>query len=314
MEVIRDISDFRFDKNSAVTVGTFDGVHLGHRRIIDKLNGVRSSKNLRSIIITFEPHPQIVLKNRGKDIKILSTLEEKLSIFRECNVDITYVINFTREFSQTSASEFYINYLIKKIGLCDLILGYDHMFGKNREGNFDTLRELSHKYEFSIDKVEEYKPEGEHVSSSAVRHLLEKGEVAKAAGLLGRDYSLSGTVTKGRQLGRELGYPTANIKPDNEFKLIPGKGVYAVTSRIKGNEYSGMMSIGQNPTVTDDESIKLEVNLFDFSGDIYGEKITVNFMEYLRSEVKFDSIEELKDQMSRDKLSSGEIFAKLKSI
>ncbi|HAY33747.1 MAG TPA: bifunctional riboflavin kinase/FAD synthetase [Ignavibacteria bacterium] len=312
MKIIKDINDFSFDRKTALTVGTFDGVHLGHRKIIDKINSVKTSKNYRSVLITFEPHPQIVLKNRGKDIKILTTLDEKLEIFRDLGIDITYVINFTKEFSETKAEEFYVNYLIKKIGMSDLILGYDHMFGKNREGNFDTLTVLSKEYDFNIDKVEEYKPEGQHVSSTAVRHLLESGETIKAAALLGREYTLTGTVVEGKKLGRELGYPTANIQPDSEFKLIPAIGVYAVTAETDGNEYFGMLSIGKNPTVTDDESIKIEVNLFEFDREIYGNKIKIKFTEYLRKEMKFDSVNELKVQMANDKLKTEEIFSRLK--
>ena len=160
MQVIKDINGFAFDKKSAITVGTFDGIHSGHKKIIEKLNAVKESKGLRSVIITFDPHPQIVLRNKAKDIKILTTLEEKLEIFEQLGIDIAYVINFTKEFSQTTADEFYKNYLINKIGLSDLILGYDHMFGKNREGNFDTLKELSIQNDFTVDKVDEYKFEG----------------------------------------------------------------------------------------------------------------------------------------------------------
>lgn len=312
MNVIRDISEFVYDKKTAITVGTFDGVHLGHRKIIDKLNAVKNLKDQRSVVITFDPHPQIVLRNRDRDIKILSTLEEKLEIFGKLDIDITYVINFTKEFSETKAEDFYVNYLLKKIGMSDLILGYDHMFGKNREGNFDTLKELSAEFDFTIDKVDEYKPEGQHVSSSEIRHLLEKGEVSKTAILLGREYSVSGTVTEGKKLGRELGYPTANIKPDSEFKLIPAIGVYAVTVVLDGIEYFGMMSIGKNPTVTDEDTIKLEVNIFGFDKDIYGKKIEIKFSEYLRDEKKFDSLDDLKEQLSKDKINCEEIFAKIK--
>jgi len=312
VKVIRDISEFVYDKKTAVTVGTFDGVHLGHRKIIDKLNAVKNSKEQRSVVITFDPHPQIVLRNRDRDIKILSTLDEKLEIFGKLDIDITYVINFTKEFSETKAEDFYVNYLLKKIGMSDLILGYDHMFGKNREGNFDTLKELSAEFDFTIDKVDEYKPEGHHVSSSEIRHLLEKGEVSKASLLLGREYSLSGTVTEGKKLGRELGYPTANIKPDCGYKLIPAIGVYSVTAVLEGIENFGMMSIGKNPTVSDDDTIKIEVNIFSFDKDIYGKKIEIKFNEYLRDEIKFDTIEELKEQLLKDKINCEEIFAKIK--
>lgn len=309
MKVIKDISEFEYDKKSAVTVGTFDGIHLGHREIIEKLNKVKTAKGLRSIVITFEPHPQIVLKNKTGNIKILTTLEEKLEIFRSLNIDIVYVIKFNIEFSETTAEDFYKNYLIDKIGLNDLILGYDHMFGKNREGNFDTLKALSKKYDFTVDKVEEFKIDGEHISSTVLRNLLcINGDVRKVRRILGRNYSVEGMVVSGKKLGRELGYPTANIEISDEYKLIPKTGVYAVETIIEGKKHSGMMSIGKNPTVTDEDTIKLEVNIFDFDEDIYGKKIKINFIDYIRDEKKFDSLEELVKQLDFDKESTFKII------
>lgn len=301
MKIVKDLNEIIYDKKSSVTVGTFDGVHLGHREIIRKLNAVKEIKGLRSVIVTFDPHPQIVLRNRDHDIKILSTLNEKLEIFSELDIDLVYVINFTKEFSLTPAEKFYKDYLIDKIGMTDLILGYDHMFGKNREGNFDTLKELSEKYVFTVDKVEEFKPDGVHISSTVIRNLLEEGNVRKAGSLLGRYYSLEGTVVKGKKLGREIGFPTANIQLEDKFKLIPKTGIYA-TEVFTGNEkYYGMMNIGTNPTVTDDMSIKIEVNIFDFDKDIYGEYIRVNLTDYVREEKKFKSLEELMENISCDK-------------
>lgn len=305
MQVINDINEIKYDKKSAVTVGTFDGIHLGHREIIEKLNTVKAAKGLRSVVITFEPHPQIVLRNKTGNIKILTTLEEKLDIFSEMKVDIVCVINFTKEFSETTAEDFYKNYLIDKIGLNDLILGYDHMFGKNREGNFDTLKMLSEKYDFTYDKVDEFKINGEHISSTVIRNLLsENGDIKKVRRILGRNYSVEGKVVRGKKLGKELGYPTANIEVSNRYKLIPKTGVYAVEVMLEGKKYSGMMSIGKNPTVTDNQSIKLEVNIFDFDEDIYGKKIRVNFIEYIRDEEKFNSLDELVKQLDKDKEST----------
>ncbi|HMR40629.1 MAG TPA: bifunctional riboflavin kinase/FAD synthetase [Ignavibacteria bacterium] len=301
MKIVKDLNEIVHNRNSAVTVGTFDGVHLGHREIIRKLNAVKESNDLRSVIVTFDPHPQIVLRNRDREIKILSTLKEKLEIFRELNIDLVYVISFTKEFSLTPAERFYKEYLIDGIGMKDLILGYDHMFGKNREGNFETLKDLSEKFEFKVDKVDEYKPDGDHISSTVIRHLLEEGNVEKASGLLGRFYSLEGTIVKGKKLGREIGYPTANIRLDDEFKLIPKTGIYATEVILGTEKFYGMMNIGTNPTVTDDKSIKIEVNIFDFDKDIYGEEIRVNLTDYIREEKKFKSLEELMENISGDK-------------
>lgn len=309
MQVIRDISNFEYNRKSAVTVGTFDGVHSGHKKIIEKLNSIKEANGLRSIIVTFEPHPQIVLRNRSKDIKILSTTEEKLEIFDELGIDIAYIINFTKEFSETKAEEFYRNYLIEKIGLSNLILGYDHMFGKNREGNYEKLIELSGKYDFEVDKVDEYKFGEQHISSTVLRNLLQnEGNAEKVSSILGRSYSIDGKVIEGRKLGRELGYPTANIELLNEFKLIPKSGVYAVEAVLNGKTYGGMMSIGKNPTVTDEDTIKLEVNIFDFNEDIYGKVIRVKFISYIRDEEKFDNLESLVNQMNEDKKSALKIL------
>jgi riboflavin kinase/FMN adenylyltransferase len=304
MIVVKDINDIKYDKNSAITVGTFDGVHLGHRKIIFELNRVKKEKSLRSMVITFDPHPQIVLKNKTADIKLLTSAEEKLEIFRSLNIDFVFVINFTKKFSETGAEDFYKRYLIEKIGLSHLVLGYDHMFGKNREGNFDTLKNLSQQYDFEVDKVREFKVEDKHVSSSVIRKLLLSGDIAKANKFLGREYSLKGIVVKGKKLGRELNYPTANIEVSDKSKLIPKNGIYAVKILIDGREYSGMMSIGYNPTVSDDNTLKLEVNIFNFNDDIYGKEIEVGFIEYLREEIKYKSIEELVSQLENDKKKS----------
>lgn len=305
MLVIRDLKEINHDVKSAVTIGTFDGIHLGHRKIIDKLISVCTSNSERSIVVTFEPHPQVILRNRAHDIRILSTPDEKLETFEKLGIDIAYVINFTLEFSKTSAEDFYLKYLINGTGLNDLVIGYDHMFGKNREGNFKTLDMLSGKYGFRMYKVEEYKHDNQHVSSTTIRHLLEeKGDVKTTAVMLGRNYSIEGIVIEGKKIGRELGFPTANIKVISEYKLIPKTGIYAVTAEIEGVSYKGMLSIGKNPTVTDDGLIKIEANIFDFGNNIYGKKVRINFLEYLRDEVKFDSLEELRKQLHLDKKES----------
>lgn len=301
MKIARDISEIDFDKKSAVTVGTFDGVHLGHRQIIKELNKTKEEKGLRSVIVTFDPHPQIVLRNRDTDIKLLNTIDEKLDHFRELDIDIVYIINFTKEFSQTSAVDFYNDYLIKGVGLSDLILGYDHMFGKNREGSFETLKEMSKEHGFNVHKVGEYSPGGEHVSSTEIRHALESGDIEKVSRLLGERYSISGTVIHGNKKGRELGYPTANISIDSPFKLIPKTGIYAVEVEIYGKKHYGMMSIGYNPTVTDEHELRIEVNIFDFDEEIYGQHIKIKFLEYLREEKKFKTLKELINEMNSDK-------------
>lgn len=300
MNLITEKDSLEFNRKSVITVGTFDGVHIGHRQIIEKLNEIKKLRGLRSVLVTFEPHPRIVLKNHG-EVKILTTLDEKLKTFESLGIDIVFLISFTKEFASTSAEDFYKNYLVEKTGLSELVLGYDHSFGKNREGNFGLLKELSLKYNFGIHKIEEYKLGDEHVSSTVIRKAILEGNVMQASRLLGSEYMLSGEVIQGDRRGMTLGYPTANLKPDSEYKLIPGNGVYIVTSEIGGKEYYGMMNIGTRPTVEGSKGHHLEVHFLDFDRDIYGEMLTVKFIDFIRSEQKFDSLEILKSQLKKDK-------------
>lgn len=310
MNIIRDLntdtgtySKNFYNPDSVVTVGTFDGLHLGHRKIIDTLVNTGNENNLRKVVVTFEPHPRLVLKKEGKsaDIKILTTLEEKISNFEFQGIDTLYVINFTKEFASTSAVEFYKNYLIERIGLSNLVVGYDHMFGKNREGSIVTIKSLSEQYKFKVQRVEEFKLNSHIVSSTLIRKLLLETNVKEASELLGLNYRLKGGVTNGDKRGIIIGFPTANIIPSDPDKLIPGNGVYFVKVYINDNEYLGMMNIGYRPTVNDSGDIYLEIHILDFSRDIYGETITVEFIDFLRSEKKFDSLDELKAQLIKDK-------------
>ena len=301
MRVFRNSDKFEFDNRSVVTVGTFDGVHLGHKKIIDKLNDIKKSKKLRSVIVTFDPHPQIVLKNRTKDIKILTTTDEKLELFKSFEIDIIYIINFTKEFAKTSSEEFYKTYLIDKIGMSELVLGYDHKFGKDREGNIATLRNLSDKYSFNFHSVEEFRINNEKVNSTAVRDTINGSNLEKTSLFLGRNYSLAGQVIGGDKRGKSLGYPTANIKPLSKNKLIPNTGVYLVSIELKDSLYYGMMNIGYRPTISDNNERIMEVNIFNFDENIYDEIININFIEKIRDEKKFDSINELKKQLLADK-------------
>ena len=311
MKVIRDFDSVEFDKNSVITIGTFDGVHLGHRKIIDSVHEIRDSKKLRSVIVTFEPHPQLVLKNKAHEIKLLSTLEEKLETFEKLGIDLVYVINFTKDFSQMSADEFYENYIINKFGLSDIVIGYDHMVGKNRQGGFDTLKKLSGKYDFTVHKIDELKVNGYIVSSTVVRNMLLASSVKDAAMLLSDNYSVTGEVIYGDKLGRKIGFPTANIKPVSEYKLIPKDGVYLVFSEIRGKKYYGMMNIGIRPTVTEGLKKTHEVYFKDFSGDIYGEVLKIKFLDFIREEKKFNSLDELKLQIEKDNKTSTDLINNL---
>lgn len=301
MLVIKEGDISCYNKNSVVTVGTFDGIHLGHKKIISDLHDIKDSKNLRSVVVTFDPHPQIILRNKHKEIKLLSTIEEKLQEFEKLGVDLVYILNFTKEFAGISAEDFYKNYLIEKIGLTDIVLGYDHNFGKNREGNFDTLMGFSEKYGFGVHKVDEFKINGDRVNSTTIRNLLLEGNVSKATFLLGNNYYFSGKVVYGDKRGSSIGFPTANIEPVSDDKLIPKNGVYFVSAEVKGKDYFGMMNIGNRPTIADNKEIYIEANLFDFSDNIYGETVKIEFKEFLRDEKKFTSLDELVAQLRKDK-------------
>jgi riboflavin kinase / FMN adenylyltransferase len=302
MLILKEFDKSFYNKQSVITVGTFDGVHLGHRKILEDLNKIKADKNLRSVVVTFDPHPQIILRNRhSKEIKILSTTEEKIKAFEAHGIDVVYFVNFTQEFSQISAKSFYKDYLIDKIGLTDIVLGFDHNFGKNREGNYQTLKELSEKYGFDVHRVDEFMINGEHINSTSIRNLLYKGEVEKASFILGDYYCFEGKVVYGDKRGRQLGFPTANLESISEYKLIPENGVYLVSAEIENDKYYGMMNIGSRPTVSDSNEIFIEVNIFDFSKDIYDKIIKINFIGFIRNEKKFGSTEELIQQINNDK-------------
>lgn len=311
MIVVREPDEIVYDKKTVVTVGTFDGVHIGHQQIIGELNRLKEEKNLRSILITFDPHPQIVLRNRSKDVKLLTSTEEKLELLKRFPLDTVYIINFSKEFAATPAETFFTDYIVNRIGLNDLVIGYDHMFGKNREGSIETVNALSNNFGFSVHKVPEFKIDDKNISSTEIRSLLEQGDVNAAKFFLGRFYEIEGTVVQGAKRGRELGYPTANLKIDDDNKQIPKNGIYAVEVLYDKNIFQGMMSIGHNPTVNDTDEIFLEVNIFNFDKDIYGEKIKIRFVEYIREEVKFNSLEELTIKLDEDKQKTLNIFSNI---
>ena len=304
MNIYRDINEVKKDKNTVISVGTFDGVHRAHRQIIQKVTGITNDNNARSLIITFDPHPQEVLKTRTPDIKQLTITEEKLKLFESLGIENVLVIRFTMEFSKTTARDFYEKLIYSKIGISYLVVGYDHGFGKDREGNLKMLDRLGKELGFSIHRVEEIDVDGAPVSSTRIRKFLSDGEIEKANSLLGYDYSFEGIVVEGDKQGRSLGFPTANIKPVAENKAMPKDGVYTVRIGINGSTYYGMMNIGFRPTLTEGVRKLIEVNIFDFDGSIYGEKINISFLKRLRDERKFSSRDELIEQLHNDKEAS----------
>ncbi|MFN3561984.1 MAG: bifunctional riboflavin kinase/FAD synthetase [Chloroherpetonaceae bacterium] len=288
-------------KASAVTIGTYDGVHLGHRAIISTLVSDAKARGLRSVVITFEPHPRLVLgKTNGAPIFLLSTLDEKLNILESLGIDCIIVIHFTKAFSETPAEAFVENVLVKQIGLAEIVVGYDHMFGRNRGGSFETLAMLAERHHFIVKQIPEQKVGTHHLSSTAIRRFLEAGEIEHANKLLGAPYQLSAVVIEGDKRGRTIGFPTANLLPPNA-KLIPKHGVYAVEVSIGEKTYRAMMNIGTRPTIQAQSGVSLEVHLLDFNGDLYGKSLTVRFLARLRDEQQFSSLDALKAQLERDK-------------
>jgi riboflavin kinase/FMN adenylyltransferase len=293
-----------------VTLGIFDGVHLGHMALLDRVVSSAREANGEAVVITFSPHPRIILDKDSSSLTFLTTLEEKTALLGKAEVDHLIIIEFTREFSSIAACDFVRDILVEKIGAKHLIIGYNHHFGRKGEGNFDTVRQCTESLDFKVEQVQGLQLDGGAISSSLVREALMHGRLEEANKLLGYSYSLSGKVIEGRKIGRSIGFPTANIKPSDQHKLIPCKGVYATEVRLGGKTFQGMLNIGSNPTVNSDDSLRsIEVHILNFSGDIYGSDISVVFMKRLRDEIRFDSVEKLVIQMELDKQCTIQLFS-----
>jgi riboflavin kinase/FMN adenylyltransferase len=302
MKVYNSFDEFKKLPNAIVTIGTFDGVHLGHRKILNRLKETSKEENGESVVITFWPHPRKVLQG-ADSLKLLLTLEEKIELIASCGIDHLLLIPFTKEFSSTSSEEFVQKILIEKIGTQKLVIGYDHKFGKNREGSFEYLKENEARLGFQVEEIPREDIEHNAISSTSIREALAQNNVTKAATLLGRPYSVKGKVVEGDKLGRELGYPTANIEVTDSEKMLPADGIYTVQVKVGGELYGGMLSLGFNPTV-EGKGRSMEVHLFDFNKDIYGETIEVSFLKFLRFEAKFPNLEALINQLKEDELES----------
>ena len=313
MNIFSDISEINRDENTFLTLGTFDGVHLGHQKIIDRLISKTRSAGGRNFLITFDPHPRNVIK-KNDDFKILSTPAEKAAVLEKLGIMNLLVINFTKEFSQQSAEKFFKNYIIDRIGIKEIVIGYDHHFGKGRGGDESTLRDLGRQYGFGVETVDAFRYDGEIVSSTKIRKAIAEGAIKTASAYLDRNYEFSGTVIEGDKRGRELGFPTANIKPDNENKLLPSLGIYLVEFFVTDKRFFGLLSIGKRPTFYNSGKIVPEVYVYDFDEDIYGEYVKVAVLERLRGEEKFSSAEELVTQMRIDKKNGIEIIRNLEPV
>ncbi len=288
--------------NPVVTLGIFDGVHLGHKALISKLVSRAKSVSGESVIITFNPHPRIVLANNKNTLAFLTSLEEKISLLEKEGVDRLIIIPFDHTFSNKEACEFIEEVLVNKVGAKYLIAGFNHHFGRKGEADFNRIRQCAESFKIVVEQVPGFRTARGVVSSSLIREALQKGEMEEASNLLGYDYFLNGTVVEGKHLGKEIGFPTANIKPDYENKLIPKAGIYAVDVISDGWKYKGMMSIGSNPTVNDNpERQSIEVNIFSFEKEIYGSKLCIVFRHRMRDEIRFDSIALLVKQLQLDR-------------
>lgn len=301
MRVFHDIHSYLVEKDTAVTTGTFDGIHIGHKKILSRLTEMCQQQSLRSVLLTFDPHPRKVLFPDDHGLQLLNTLDEKLELLEKTGIDDVIVHPFTKEFSRTTALYYVRDLLVQKLSMKKLVIGYDHQFGRNREGSIDQLREYAPLYNFDVSEIPAQDIDDVSVSSTKIRKALLAGEVDKASSFLSYDYFVTGSVVEGKKRGAGLGFPTANIQVNSDTKLIPGMGVYAVKVLVDDVFYFGMLNIGHNPTFGSNSPRTMEVNIFDFDQDIYQENIRVYFLARIRDEKKFNNPEELVAQLRIDK-------------
>ena len=309
MQVVTNLDSFTKPKNAIVTQGTFDGVHVGHKQILGNIVQLAKEQNGQSIIVTFHPHPRQVLFKDENNIKLLTTLEEKIDLFTEIGLDYLIILPFDEILSKMSAANFVRDILVEKIGVKTMVVGHDHRFGKNREGSFDDLKEYAEIYSFEIIEIAAHDINQAVVSSTKIRTSLVNGDIATATSFLNRYYSITGKVVDGKKLGKTIGYPTANIEVVNNDKLIPANGIYAVKIKHFDINYDGMLSIGNNPTI-ENAKWSIEVNIFDFDKTIYGDELTIYFIARMRDEFKFGDLNDLKMQLKADESEAKGILIK----
>lgn len=298
MNTIQNIANFSTSEKTYVTIGTFDGVHFGHQKIIEKLVLEAKKANKKSVLLTFFPHPRMVLQ-KDNSLELINTIEERANLLEITGLDYLIIHPFSIAFSRLSALAFVRDILVNQLHISKLIIGYDHHFGKNREGNIIQLTEYSHLYDFKVEEIPAQDIDAVSVSSTKIRHALAKGSLKTANNYLGYNFMLSGTVVNGKQLGGKIGYPTANINVKETYKLIPKTGVYVVFSKIEERNVYGMMNIGNRPTINGNHQT-IEVHYFDFNADLYGQNLQIELLYFLRDEEKFDTIESLIIQLKKD--------------
>ncbi|MBN8696401.1 MAG: bifunctional riboflavin kinase/FAD synthetase [Bacteroidetes bacterium] len=309
MKVYTNIEDFKSIPNPVVTTGTFDGVHLGHQKIISRLKEIAKVENGETVLLTFYPHPRMVLFPDDNELKMLNTQKEKIALLEQYGIDHLIIYPFTKEFSRLTSVEFVRNILVNTIQTKRLVIGYNHHFGRNREGSFEHLKEYGPLYGFDVEEIPAKDIDSIEISSTKIRNALLSGDVKIANSYLGHNFSISGKVIGGKKLGRTIGYPTANIDINDKYKIIPADGVYAVNVIHDGKILEGMLNIGNNPTV-EGKGRSIEVNIFNFDKEIYGDDATIIFIERLRDEVKFNGLEQLKEQLAKDKVNAIQALSK----
>jgi len=307
MNIYRSFSEYTPGKPLALSLGMFDGVHLGHQSIIRELNRISQEKNLESSILTFWPHPRLVF-NPNEDLKLLNTITEKTDLLEKYGISNLFLQDFDEDFRNLTGEEFIKKILVDKLNVKYLIVGYDHVFGKNKSGNFGLLQKLAPEFGFEVEQMEAVNIHNKNVSSTKIRTALSEGIISEANEMLGYFYPVSGKVIHGKKIGRTIGYPTANIKTEN-IKLLPKNGAYIVEVFVKNKHYKGMLSIGTNPTIDENgQSVHTEVYILNFDEDIYGEEITVKFRAFLHQEIKFENLEKLIEKLDDDKKRTEEFF------
>lgn len=300
MKIYQQLTDFHPPHFSVVTSGTFDGVHLGHQKILRRLQELANRKQGETVLLTYWPHPRLILQPKDKSLRLLTSLSEKVKLLEGMGVDHLIILPFTKELSQMSSEEFIRDILVDKIQTKTLVIGYDHKFGKNREGSFEYLQSHSHLFGFAIEEISRQDVDDLGVSSTKIRTALAQGDITTANKYLGRPYDLSGQVVKGQQIGRSIGFPTANIQIADNYKLLPRDGAYAVHADVNSIRYKAILNIGDRPTVDGDQKT-IEAHLIDFEGDLYGQELRIYFQEFLREEKKFESLYALKNQLAIDR-------------
>ena len=307
MKIYHSIEEFPSDIKTVVTIGTFDGVHKGHRVVINRLNKIACEKGLQSLVFTLNPHPRHVLYPEDQQLKLINSIDEKIKALRTTGLQNLVVYEFTKDFSRTNSVHFIRDVLVNKLNMKHMVVGFDHHFGRNREGTFENLAELSLVYDFQLEQIKPQNIEQVTVSSTKIRHAIISGDIIKGNKFLSSDFSISGVVVSGNGIGRTIDFPTANIKLNSKWKVLPKNGVYAVKVNIWKEQKFGMLNIGVRPSISDN-FFSIEVHLFDFEENIYDEKIQIEFINRIRDEKRFPNLQDLKNQLIIDEVNCRNFF------